>query len=91
MALEDELLEQADRNSRLLRGVCLLEHGYRREHHTGSTNPPILEGFCSPRTVVPPFRMSEPMPLAPPPTPWGEGTDNQDMFVDCVRPEDRDP
>jgi hypothetical protein len=71
--------------------MCLLEHAYKREHHTGSANLPILDGFSLPHTTSPPFRMSEPVPLAPPPTPCGEGTDNQDMFIDGARPEDRDP
>jgi hypothetical protein len=29
--------------------------------------------------------------LAPPTTPCGEGTNNQDIFVDGTRPEDGDP
>jgi hypothetical protein len=91
MALEDELSDQVDRNNRLLRGVCLLEHVYRREHHIESTNPPILDGFVLPHAAVPPFRMSEPVPLAPPLTPCDEGADDQDMFVDGAKPEDRDP
>jgi hypothetical protein len=91
MALEDELSDQADHNNRLLHGLCLLEHAYRREHHTGSTDPPILDGFSLPRTADHPFRTCESMPPAPPPTPYGQGADNQDMFVDCVRPEEGDP
>jgi hypothetical protein len=91
MALKDELSDQADCNSRLLQGMCLLEHAYRREHHVESTNPPILDGFSLPRTTVPPFRMSESVLSAPPPTPCGEGTDNQDMFIDCTILEDGDP
>jgi hypothetical protein len=91
MALEDELSDQADRNSRLLRGVCLLEHAYRSEHNTGSGNPSILDGFSLPRMTIPPFRISEFVPPGPPSTPCGEGTDNQDMFVDGARLEDRDP
>jgi hypothetical protein len=71
--------------------MCLLEHAYRREHHARSANLPILDGFSLPRTVVLPFRMSEPVPSAPPLTPCGEGTDNQDIFINCARPEDRDP
>jgi hypothetical protein len=71
--------------------VHLLEHAYRREHHAGSANPPILECFSLPHMIVPPFRMSEAVPSAPPPTPCGEGMGNQDMFIDCVRPEDKDP
>jgi hypothetical protein len=91
MALEDELSTQANRNSRLLRGMCLLEHAYRREQHTGSANPPIPDGFSLPRTTVPPFKTSESVPLAPPRTPCGEGMDNQDMFIDGARTEDGDP
>jgi hypothetical protein len=91
MALEDELSDQTDRNSRLLRGVCLLEHAYRREHHAGSAKPPILDDFLLPRMTVPPFRASESMPLAPLRTPYGEGPDNQDMFIDCARPKDGVP
>jgi hypothetical protein len=72
-------------------GMCLLEHAHRREHHSGSTDPPILDGLPLPRTAGPPFRTCEPVSLTPPPTPCGEGTDDQDMFVDCARPEDGDP
>jgi hypothetical protein len=91
MALEDELLNQVDRNNRLVQGVCLLEHAYRREHHARSANPPILDGFSLPHPTIPPFKMSESVPLAPPPTPCGEGKNNQDMLVDCARPKDGDP
>jgi hypothetical protein len=91
MALEDELSDQANHNSKLLQGVCLLDHAYRREHRTGSANLPILEGFSMPRTAVAPFRTSETVSLAPQPIPCGEGTDNQDMFVDYVRIEDKYP
>jgi hypothetical protein len=71
--------------------MCLLEHAYRRERHVGSTNPLILDGFSLPCTTVPPFRMSESMLSAHPPSPRGEGTNNQDMFIDCARPKDGDP
>jgi hypothetical protein len=42
VALEEELLEQADRHSKLLRGVYLLEHAKRKERHPESADPPIL-------------------------------------------------
>jgi hypothetical protein len=71
--------------------MCLLEHAYRREHHARSANPTILDGFSLPRTTVPPFKTSELVPLAPSPTPCGEGMDDQDMFIDGTIPEDRDP
>jgi hypothetical protein len=91
MALEDELSDQADHNSRLLRGMCLLEHASMREHHSGSTDLPILDGLSFPRTTGPPFRTCEPVLPAPPLIPCGEGTDDQDIFIDCARPEDGDP
>jgi hypothetical protein len=71
--------------------MCLLEHAYKREHHSESTNPPILDGLSLPHMVGPPFRTCESVPLAPPPTLCGEGTDNQDTIVDCGRPEDEAP
>jgi hypothetical protein len=91
IALEDELWDQADRNYRLLRGMCLLEHANKREHHSGSTDPPILDGLSFPRAAGPPFRTCVSVPPAPPPTPCGEGMDDQDMFIDCAGPEDGDP
>jgi hypothetical protein len=88
MALEDELSDQADHNNSLLRGMCLLEHGNRREHHSRSTDLPILDGLSLPRTTDPPFRACKSVPPTPSPTPCGEGMDDQDMFVDCARPKD---
>jgi hypothetical protein len=36
IATEEELLEQGDRHSKLLRGVYLVEHAKRKEHHPES-------------------------------------------------------
>jgi hypothetical protein len=71
--------------------MCLLEHANRRERHSGSTDPPILDGLSFPRAAGPPFRTCESVPPAPPPTPCGEGMDDQDMFIDYAGPEDGDP
>jgi hypothetical protein len=91
MALEDELLDQADHNSRLIWGMCLLEHAYRRERHSRSTDLPILDGLSLPRTAGPPFRTCESILSAPPPTPSDKWTDNLDMFIDYARPKDEAP
>jgi hypothetical protein len=61
------------------------------EHHSGSIDPPILDGLSLPRTTGPPLRMCEFVSPAPPPTPCGEGMDDHDMIVDCAKPEDGDP
>jgi hypothetical protein len=45
IAFEKELLEQADRHSKLLRGVYLVERAKRKERHPESSDPPILEGI----------------------------------------------
>jgi hypothetical protein len=91
MALEDDLSDQADHNNSLLQGMCLLELVNRREHHSGSTDPPIFGGLSLPRTTGPPFRTCKSVALAPSPTPCGEGTEDQDMFVDCAIPKDEAP
>jgi hypothetical protein len=45
ITLEEELMEQADRHSKLLRGVYLVERAKRKEPHPENADPPILEGI----------------------------------------------
>jgi hypothetical protein len=91
MALEDELLDLANYHSKLLRGVYLLEHANRRECHLGNADPPILDGIPSYRMASPHLSTCESVPPTPPPSPCEEGTSNQEIFVDCVKPEDEEP
>jgi hypothetical protein len=90
VALEDELLEQANRHSKPLQGMCLLEHDNRREHHPKNADPPIFDGIPLYCTTGPYFRACESMPPSPPPSPCGKGTRTQNIFVDRIKPKDED-
>jgi hypothetical protein len=91
IALEEELLEQADRHSKLLRGVDLVERAKRKECHPESVDPPILEGIPLSPVASPPKRMCESVPPTPPTSPRDEGTHSKEVLDDRVKPEEEDP
>jgi hypothetical protein len=91
IVLEEELLEQADRHSKLLRGVYLVECAKRKEPHPESADSPILEGILQFPTTGPHKRMCESVPPTPPTSPHGEGTSDKDVLGDCAKPEEEDP
>jgi hypothetical protein len=62
VAFEEELLEQADHHSKLLRGVYLVEHAKRKEYHPESADPPILGGISLFPAASPHKRMCESVP-----------------------------
>jgi hypothetical protein len=87
VALE-ELLEQADRHSKLLRGAYLVECAKRKERHPESADPPILEGIPLFPMVSPCKRMCESVPPTPPTSPHDEGTNGKEVLGDCAKPEE---
>jgi uncharacterized coiled-coil protein SlyX len=91
IALEEELLEQADRHSKLLRGVYLVECAKRKERHPESVDPPILEGIPLSLVASPPKRMCESVPPTPPTSPRDEGTGGKEVLDDRAKPEEEDP
>jgi hypothetical protein len=91
IALEEELLEQADRHSKLLRGVYLVEHAKRKEHHPESVDLPILDWILLSPVASPPKRMCESVPPTPPTSPRGEGTCDKEILGDHAKPEEEDP
>jgi hypothetical protein len=91
IALEEELLEQADHHSKLLRGVYLMERAKRKERYTKSADPPILEGIPLFSAAGPHKRMCESVPPTPPTSPHGEGTSDKDILGDHAKPEEEDP
>jgi hypothetical protein len=88
IALEEELLEQADRHSKLLRGVSLVERAKRKERHSKSVDPPILEGIPLSPVASPPKRMCKSVPPTPPTSPCDEGTHGKDVLDDRAKPEE---
>jgi hypothetical protein len=91
IALEEELLEQADRHSKLLRGVYLVEHAKRKEHHPRSADPLILEGISLFPAGSPHKRMCESIPPTLLTCPHAEGTSGKDVLGDSAKPEEEDP
>jgi hypothetical protein len=65
-AAEENLREQADHHSQLLRGVYLVDHAKRKERHprTGA-EPPILEGILLYSLSQPRRRIGESVPPTP--------------------------
>jgi hypothetical protein len=91
IALEEELLEQADCHSKLLRGVYLVERAKRKERHPESVDPPILEGIPLSPVASPPKRMCKSVPLTPPTSPHDEGTCGKEVLDNRAKPEEEDP
>jgi hypothetical protein len=91
IALEEELLEQVDCHSELLRGVYLVERAKRKERHPESADPPILEGIPLFLMASPHKRMCELVPPTPPISPHDEGTSGKDVLGDRAKPEEEDP
>jgi hypothetical protein len=91
IALEEELLEQADHHSKLLRGMHLVERAKRKERHPESVDPPILEGIPLSPVASPPKRMCESVPPTPPTSPHDEGTHGKEVLDDRAKPEEEDP
>jgi hypothetical protein len=86
--LEEELLEQADRHNKLLRGVYLEEHAKRKERHPESADPPILEGITLFPTARPHKRMCELVPPTPSTSPHDVGTSDKGVLGDHAKPEE---
>jgi hypothetical protein len=91
IALEEELLEQTGRHSKLLRGVYLVERAKRKECHPESGDPPILEGIPLSPVASPPKRMCKSIPPTPPTSPRDEGTHGKEVLDDRAKPEEEDP
>jgi hypothetical protein len=80
---EENLREQADKHSQLLRGVCLVDRAKRKDHHSGSTSePPILEGTPLYRVANPRRRIGGPVPPTPPTSPREDGTAEDEDPID---------
>jgi hypothetical protein len=90
IVFEEELLEQADRHSKLLRGVYLVEHAKRKERHPESVDPPILEGIPLFPAVGPHKRMCESVPPTLPTSPHDMGTSGKEVLGDRAKPEEED-
>jgi hypothetical protein len=86
-----ELLGQADRHSKLLRGMYLVEHAKRKERHSESADPPILEGIPLFPSVGPHKRMCESVPPAPSTSPHDMGTSGKGVLGDGAKPKEEDP
>jgi uncharacterized coiled-coil protein SlyX len=91
IALEEELLEQVDYHSKLLRGMYLVERAKRKEHYPESVDPPILEGIPLSPVANPPKRMCDSVPPTPPTSPLDEGTRSKEVLDDRAKPEEEDP
>jgi hypothetical protein len=91
VAFEEELLEQADRHNKLLRGVYLVERAKRKERHSESADPPILEGIPLFPAAGPHKRMCESVPPTPPTSPHDVGTSGKEVLGDRAKPEEEDP
>jgi hypothetical protein len=91
VALEEELLEHADRHSKLLRGMYLVECAKRKERHPESADPPILEGIPLFPATSPHKRMYVSVTPTPPTSPQDEGTSDKDVLGDRAKPEEGDP
>jgi hypothetical protein len=90
VVFEEELLEQANRHSKLLRGMYLVERAKREERHPESADPPILEGIMLFPTVGPHKRMCESVPPTPPTSPHDVGTSGKEVLGDRAKPEEED-
>jgi uncharacterized coiled-coil protein SlyX len=91
VALEEELLEQADRHNKLLRGVYLVERAKRKEHHPESADPPILEGIPLFPAAGPQKRMCESVPPTLLTSPHDVGTGGKEVLGDRAKLEEEDP
>jgi hypothetical protein len=91
IAFEEELLEQADRHSKLLIGVYLVKHAKRKERHSESADPPILEGIPLFPVADPHKRMCELVPPTPSKSPHDVGTSDKEVLGDHAKPEEEDP
>jgi hypothetical protein len=91
IAFEEELLEQADCHSKLLRGMYLVERTKRKERHSESADPPILEGIPLFPAAGPHKRMCESVPPTPPTSPHDVGTNGKGVLGDRAKPEEEDP
>ena len=82
-AAEENLREQADRHSQLLRGVYLVDRVKRKERHPRTaTEPPILEGIPLCSLSQPRRRIGESVPPTPPASPReAEDRDPEDRVV----------
>jgi hypothetical protein len=86
----EELLEQTDHHSKLLRGVYLVERAKRKERHSKSVDPPILEGILLFPSTDPHKRICESVPPTPPTSPHDVGTGDKDVQGDRAKPEEED-
>ena len=69
-AVEENLREQADCHSQLLRGVYLVDRAKRKERHPRiAAEPPILEGIPLYPLSQPRRRIGESVPPTPPASP----------------------
>jgi hypothetical protein len=91
VAFEEELLEQADHHNKLLRGVYLVERAKRKERHSESADPPILEGIPLFPAAGPHKRMCESVPPTPLTSPHDVGTSGKEVLGDHAKPEEEDP
>jgi hypothetical protein len=91
IAFEEELLEQVNCHSKLLRGMYLVERVKRKECHSESADPPILEGIPLFPVVDPHKRMCKSVPPAPPISPHDVGTSGKEVLGDRAKPEEEDP
>jgi hypothetical protein len=91
IAFEKELLEQADRHSKLLRGVYLVERTKRKECHPENADPPILEGIPLFPAAGPHKRMCELVPPTPPTSPHDVETSGKEFLGDRTKPKEEDP
>jgi hypothetical protein len=87
----EELLKQADRHSKLLRGVYLVECAKRKECHSESADPPILEGIPLFPAADPHKRMCKSVPPTPPTSSHDVGTSGKEVLGDDAKPEEEDP
>jgi hypothetical protein len=80
---EENLREQADRHSQLLRGVYLVDRAKRKGHHPGTAaESTILEGIPLYPLSQPRRRICEPVPPTPPASPRDPGnSDPEDRVV----------
>jgi hypothetical protein len=80
---EENLREQADHHSQILRGVYLVDHAKRKGHHSRTAaESPILEGIPLYPLSQPRRRICESVPPTPPASPRDPGnSDPEDRVV----------
>jgi hypothetical protein len=86
IALKEELMEQANHHSKLLRSMYLVECAKRKELHLQNANSPILEGIPLYQLSNAQQRICEPVTPTSPTSPRDEGSNKKESLGDHAEP-----